>query len=367
LIAILIQPTAGYLSDFTSSRWGRRKPYIVFGSLLDVVFLLGIASSNSLLALAAFFALLQFSTNTARGPFQGYVPDLVADPQVGTASAMVGMMQVFGNVTGLVIATFAVQMHALPLALIAVAVVELVTMLSVVLRVGKGMPPRPRQGRSWTTIAKETWASDILQERSYVWLLASRFLFLTAGGILFGLALQYLKQVFGMQQEEANGIYRQIAILIAVSIVLVSIPAARLSDRYGRKPVIYTACIVGAVSMGIGAAATGLPLVYVAAVLWGVANGVFIAVDWALMTEIIPRASSGRYMGLSNVATGTSALAAILAGGVLADVVNRVLGMGTGMRASLLLGLVLFLLAAWALRPVVEPKRRRADPAAAPA
>jgi MFS family permease len=44
--------------------------------------------------------------------------------------------------------------------------------------------------------------------------------------------------------------------------------------------------------MGIGAAATGLPLVYVAAVLWGVANGVFIAVDWALMTEIIPRASA---------------------------------------------------------------------------
>jgi MFS family permease len=119
--------------------------------------------------------------------------------------------------------------------------------------------------------------------------------------------------------------------------------------------------------MGIGAAATGLPLVYVAAVLWGVANGVFIAVDWALMTEIIPRASSGRYMGLSNVATGTSGLAAILAGGVLADVVNRELGMGTGMRASLLLGLVLFLLAAWALRPVVEPKRRRAGPAAAPA
>ena len=52
----------------------------MFGSLLDVVFLLGIATANTLLALAAFVILLSFSTNIARGPFQGYVPDLVAEP-----------------------------------------------------------------------------------------------------------------------------------------------------------------------------------------------------------------------------------------------------------------------------------------------
>ena len=45
--------------------------------------------------------LLSFSTNIARGPFQGYVPDLVAEPQVGLASGLVGMMQIVGNVTGL--------------------------------------------------------------------------------------------------------------------------------------------------------------------------------------------------------------------------------------------------------------------------
>jgi MFS family permease len=364
-IAIVVQPTVGYISDFTVSRWGRRKPYIVFGSLLDVVFLLGIASSNSLLVLAACFALLQFSTNTARGPFQGYVPDLVAEPQVGTASAMVGMMQVVGNVVGTLLVTAAVQTHVLPLSLVAVAIVELVTMLSVVLRVGKGMPPRPRRGRSWVSIARETWATDILKERSYVWLLASRFLFLTAGGILFGLALQYLAQAHGLKQEDAAGVQQQIAFLIAACIVVVSVPAARLSDRTGRKPVIYAACLVGATSMGLAAVATGLPLVYVAALLWGISTGVFIAVDWALMTDIIPRASSGRYMGLSNVATGTSGLVAVMIGGVTADLVNRMVGMGTGMRVSLLIGLVLFLLAAWALRPVVEPRRTRTPAPAA--
>ena len=77
IISILIQPTAGSISDYTVSRWGRRKPYIVIGSLLDLVFLAGIALANNVLILGAFLALLTFSTNIARGPFQGYVPDLI--------------------------------------------------------------------------------------------------------------------------------------------------------------------------------------------------------------------------------------------------------------------------------------------------
>ena len=103
IIAIIVQPTVGSISDYTISRWGRRKPYIFIGSILDVVFLVGIANSNTLLAIAAFIALLQFSSNFAQGPFQGYVPDLVPAAQVGLASALVGLMQILGNVAGFVI------------------------------------------------------------------------------------------------------------------------------------------------------------------------------------------------------------------------------------------------------------------------
>ena len=97
VIAMIVQPTVGSISDYTISRWGRRKPYIFIGSVLDVVFLIGIATSQDLLAIAAFVALLQFSSNFAQGPFQGYVPDLVPAPQVGLASAMVGLMQSWGT------------------------------------------------------------------------------------------------------------------------------------------------------------------------------------------------------------------------------------------------------------------------------
>ena len=74
IIAVIVQPTVGSISDYTISRWGRRKPYIFIGSILDVVFLVAIANSNTLLAIAAFIALFQFSSNFAQGPFRGMCP-----------------------------------------------------------------------------------------------------------------------------------------------------------------------------------------------------------------------------------------------------------------------------------------------------
>src|SRR6185437_3051179 len=99
-MAIVVQPTIGSISDYTMSRWGRRKPYILIGASLDVVFLLGIATSNTFLGVLAFLVLLQFSSNFAQGPFQGYVPDLVPARQVGIASALVGVMSILGVIGG---------------------------------------------------------------------------------------------------------------------------------------------------------------------------------------------------------------------------------------------------------------------------
>ena len=365
VVAIAVQPTVGSISDYTTSRWGRRKPYIVFGALLDVVFLLGIAYANSLVAIAAFVILLNLSTNTARGPFQGYVPDLVAESQVGMASAMVGLMQVAGNVTGFALASIAAALNYLPLALIAVAVIELVTMGSVVLGVGQGLPPRPRQGKSWVAIARGTWATDILRQRSYMWLVASRLFFLMAGGILFSYAAAYLKYAFGYTQEEAGLVFILMLGALVVGNAMAIVPASRVSDRVGRKPVIYGACLFGAIGVGLTALAPVLPLAICGVAIYGTAAGTFMAVDWAFMTDIIPRASAGRYMGLSNVATGSSGLLATVVGGLVLDWVTSAAGPAAGPRAAFLVGVALYGVAALLLRPVVEPHRGTAAPDAA--
>ena len=359
IIAALVQPTVGSISDYTISRWGRRKPYIFIGSVLDVVFLYGVATSNSIIAVASFMVLLQISANFAQGPFQGYVPDLVPAKQVGLASALVGLFQVLGNAVGFGIGSAAVATDNFFLGMMALGALELVTMVSVVWRVNEGKAARHRGGRSWLSVAREAWATDILQEHSFLWLVSSRLFFLMGATMLINLSLFYFAQTFGLDQDEAGGANFPVLAAVILGNVLTVIPAGRISDRVGRKPVIYVACAVAATGMLIVALAPSIPVVIVGATLFGAGSGMFLAVDWALMTDIIPKASSGRYMGISNVATATAGIFSLLTGGKLMDVVNGLASYGDGPRAAFLLAVAYFALGALLLRPVVEPRSRR--------
>ena len=367
VFSVAVQPTVGSISDYAKTRWGRRKPFIVFGAAFDAVFLVGIATANTLVAIAAFVVLLSLSTNVARGPFQGYVPDLVPDKQVGLASSMVGLMQVLGNVVGFALAAIANVQGNVGLAILAIAAVELVTMISVVVKVPNGPPPKPRNGRSWTSIAAETWGTDILREKSYVWLLASRLFILMGGAALLNFVYLYLPDSLGLTQSESGSAFLMMLLAATAVSLLAIVPASRLSDRIGRKPVIYGCTVLGAIGLGIIALAPNAYVATVGAALFGASQGTFLSVDWALMTDIIPRASSGRYMGLSNVVTASATTIAVAIGGVFIDVVNRSLGVGSGPRLELVLGIVYFALGALALRPVIEPIRRGRPPATATA
>ena len=354
--SFFVQPTVGSISDYTTSRWGRRKPYIVTGAILDAIFLVGIATASTFIALAAFITLLSISTNVARGPFQGYVPDLLPDHQVGIGSALVGLMQVVGNIVGFGLGAVANIKGNVGLALIAVAVIELVTMASVVIRVPDGPPARQRRGRSWRSIAAETWGTDILRETSYMWLLASRLLILMGGACLVNFVVLYLTDVHGLTQEEAGNAQLLMLGAAAIASMAAIIPSARLSDRIGRKPVIFASTGLGAVALIIAAVAPSIPIAVVAAAIFGGSQGTFLAVDWALMTEIIPKAASGRYMGLSNVATQSSTTIAVIVGGLLLGA----LGPGVGERVILLVGVGYYALGALSLRAVIEPPRKAA-------
>ena len=368
-IAVAVQPTIGSISDYTISRWGRRKPYIFIGSALDLVFLLGIATSNTVLAIAAFLALLQFSANFAQGPFQGYIPDLVPGPQVGTASALVGLFQVLGNAMGFAVGALAVATNSFFLGTMALGVIEFVTMISVVWRVREGRTPKERAGRPWRSIAAEAWGTDILRERSFVWLVGSRWFVLMGMNMLVNFALFYFVESFRIEQEDT--FVPMLAVLLATVIgnTVAVVPAARASDRVGRKPVIYAACLVGAIGMGVVTLAPAIPVTVLGGLVLGAGFGMFLAVDWALLTDLVPKASAGRYMGISNVATATAGLVGLAIGGIVLDLTNIALGYGTGPRIALALSVPMLAIGALMLRPVVEPVRNQDVPAteAAPA
>ena len=266
-------------------------------------------------------------------------------------------MQVVGNIVGFGLAAIANITGDFGVALAAVAVIEIVTMISVVVRVPNGPPARPRNGRSWRSIAAETWGADILREKSYIWLLASRLLVMMGGASLVNFVVIYLANVHGLTQAEVGTAQLAMIAAVAVAAMAVIIPSARISDRIGRKPVIYASIALGTLSLVMAALAPSIPLAVVAAAIFGGSQGTFLAVDWALMTDIIPKAASGRYMGLSNVATTSSTVIAVATAGLLLDTVNINFGLGLGPRAAYLLGGAYYVIAALTLRPVVEPPR----------
>jgi MFS family permease len=143
---------------------------------------------------------------------------------------------------------------------------------------------------------------------------------------------------------------------IGVSIRVAAIPSVRLADRFGRKAVIYAACGIGAVGMVILVLAPVIAVGMVGIVCVAIAAGSFLAVDWALMTDIIPKAASGRFMGMSNVATASAGPVALIIGGPLLTLLPG----GEGPRAAMAAGALFFVIGALLLRPV-DPRRREDD------
>ncbi|MDL2335920.1 MAG: MFS transporter, partial [Chloroflexota bacterium] len=310
--------------------------------------------------------------------------------QVGLASGLMGVMIVIGQVTGAGIGAlgllalkaspfdqgtaaagdFAQQAFLLPT--IGLAVVEVVTMIPLVLFIREGRAAPSREGRSWPRIALSAWGTDILRERNYVWLLVSRLFFLMGPTLPLSLGVFYLRQSLGSSDELAAVQIFIIAAVVGVTTGLATLPAARLSDRYGRKTMIYAGIAIGILG-NIGVAlAPSFEVALGALVFVGVSSGSFLAVDWALMTDIIPKATTGRYMGISAVATGLSGpLGRFIANPLLTVLI--IVGLAAGMnpatdasqssfyalgpRLVILLGVVFFVISAWALRRV-NPARR---------
>ena len=97
IIAMAIQPIAGAISDRSGFRWGRRRPYILLGATASILFLPGIGFVGNYAAIFIVYCLLQASTNTAQGPYQAFIPDLVPVRRRGAASGIKSLLEILGG------------------------------------------------------------------------------------------------------------------------------------------------------------------------------------------------------------------------------------------------------------------------------
>ena len=356
LVAILVVPTAGTISDYTLSRWGRRKPYILVGAIFDVVFIYALVNSQTLLAFAAFYLMLQFSSNLAQGPFQGYVPDLVPERQVSIASGLLGFMRVLGLIAGVFIVSSGVATGDFATPLLIVGGIELALAIATFVLVREGPVGRPRNGRSWFAIAREAWGTDVLRERNFLFMSATRLLFLMGTSAFVNLSLYYVRDTLGQSGEDLERWITIGLVAFIAGTAAGTIPGAWLADRVGRKMVIWGAAAVTSIGIFLAARAGSPTEALPGLALMGLGNGAYIAVDWALMTSVIPKVASGRYMGLANIANSISGPLAVVVAGRVLDMVTATAGLEAGPRAAISTG-ILFLAGASLMLTFVHPPK----------
>ena len=271
-----------------------------------------------------------------------------------------GPMIVLGTIAGVGIATLGVNNGNLFVATMALGVVEVVTMVVLVATVDEGR--QRRRARSHGSRSRTSaWAADILRECSVLWLLLVRLLFLGAYNATL-LACPTSSASHGMSEADADTTVFIGTAIVGVITALAAIPGARLRDRFGRRPVIWAAAAdrrLGPARRGVRADA-GRRDRLVRPVRHR--HGTFLSVDWALMTDVIPKDTAGRYMGILNAGTAMAEPVFLLVAGPLAlDLLGRLFGEPFGPRATMLVAVVFLVGAGLALTRVDARRRERED------
>jgi MFS family permease len=354
VMAVVWQPVAGSISDRWRSPFGRRRPFLVVGTLGDVIFLIGLALSGSYWVLVIFYFLLQTASNTAQGPYQGLLPDVIPPEQRGEASGYYGVANLVGILAGTVGGGILLHSYGRVAAVGSIAVLLVVTMLVTVLLVPDRAPPVDDQFDSPLAAFRHTFSLDLRAHRDFAWLMASRLLILMGVVGLQSFAFYYFSDVFFPNDRKQTTLATSVLLgLVVLVALLVTLPAARLSDRIGRRRIIFGGGLIGAAAtvavifsayqlLPVGlvapvASALKVPELAAQTVLFGcligIGFGAFLSVDWAFVTDVIPDAEAGRFLGFSNIATAGSGIIARLAAGSLLDHFNagpRILGLPGG-------------------------------------
>ena len=212
VIALLVQPAAGLLSDRCTSRFGRRRPFIFAGTLLDLVCLAAIGLAWNYWALLIAVLFQQFSANISHGPLQGLIPDLVPEAQRGRASAVKAIMEL------LPLILIAVSVARLAGAgqigwaifvtgagLLLTMVVTVITVKEEPLRVRPDVPLAPAMGR----------VLGIL-----IGILLGALAGMLAGGALGGLAVLIIQPLLGNQTAQMAGLGLGGLVAMATAVVV---------------------------------------------------------------------------------------------------------------------------------------------------
>lgn len=316
IVSVLAQPIAGALSDRTRSRFGKRTPWIVLGSLVGGLSLVGMSFADNLAQFTIGWVCIILGFNFAQGPLSAVLPDRVPRAVRGTFAAFVGLGTMFGSLGGQI---FGASMSSnIPLGYLLLAGIAVIgtTLFVVFAREGSSLR-EPASRFSLRTFLGSFWVNPI-RFPNFAWAFASRLLLYTGYNIVFGYKLYVLQDYVGLG-EDAITVLPLMGIVAILGLLTTTVLAGRLSDRIGRRKifVVISALVVAAALLIPLFLPTTLGILLMAGI-GGMGYGCFQAVDTALISEVLPAQSSyAKDLGVVNMAASLPQILAPSAAGLI--------------------------------------------------
>ncbi|MEJ2571445.1 MAG: MFS transporter [Anaerolineales bacterium] len=299
IIAAIVQPLSGAASDRWASRFGKRRPAIVFGTLCDMVFLALMAYAGGIPLLALSYVGLQFTSNIAHGPAQGLMHDKVPSEQMGMASGIKNMFDMSGVVVSSLVVGFIFTVETPLAAFIGIALALVLGATFTVFGVHEGSTAAEKNGEPILTRFRNSLRIDRKQHGNYWRLLLVRFLFLSGVYGIQVFAQYFIRDV--LQVENPIEFTGSMLAVIVLALMLFSIIAGRIADRIGRKPMHTLAAVtvcVGSILLTIARQPTSVLII---GSVVGAGIGVFLSANWALANDLAPLGEGGNAGAMSRL------------------------------------------------------------------
>ncbi len=350
IIAMVVQPISGALSDGWKSRLGRRRPLAILGTLFDFLFLSILAWVGGFAWLFIGYIGLQFSSNIAHGPMQGLLPDRVPKTQLGTASSLKTFMDMVALIAASLLAGRMFDPVTRDPTNIMLVVIGLLAVSATVTILGvKEEPAQKGERTDWKTVLDQ-FKIKFSDNPDYWWLLLERLLFLLGIYGVQSFAQYYLQDV--LQVPDPPKQTGDLLAALTVSLIVLVLIGGWLTDKYGAKKVLYIATYIATAGIFLMVFAKDMLGLFIFGSLFGAGIGLFLTANWALANTLAPEEEAGKYLGFTNFATAGSAAIARLEGPAL-DLLNHAWpGAWVGYKALFIFGAVAILLSAFILRKI---------------
>lgn len=328
--AIIAYPLTGALSDRTTSRFGRRRPWIFLGTIVFAASLFILGLQTTMVGIGVFWSTALIGFCMLSAAVTATISDQVPVNQRGFVSGWVSAPQAVGTILGILLVTELALSTFVGYTVMALVLVVLVLPF-LLLTKDAVLPVSEREPLTARMLLAGFWVSP-RKNPDFGWTLLSRIL-VNLGNALGTTQLLYFLQ-FGLNRP-LEGVQDDLLLLTLVYMVFFIFSAlviGKISDRIGqRKIFVGIASYLQAIAALLLAFVPDFNIALIGAGLLGLGYGSFMAVDQALATQVLPDAHSrGKDLGIMNIATAVpQAFGPLLGAMVVLIGVNVVTGGGT--------------------------------------